>query len=101
MKPSTIATLDKLERVDRFSTVGVHGTEVAVVLSSWDQAIEHCSSVEWENLSIEAMNQYRMRVLERSKEVLLRDRLIIRAKGADRGISRPTIGLYRLSDKMY
>jgi hypothetical protein len=68
MKPSTIATLEKLERVDWFSKVGVPDTEVAVVLSSWDQAIEHCSSVEWENLSIEAMNQYRMRVLERSKD---------------------------------
>jgi len=60
--------LDQLERADWFSKVGVQDAATAVVLSSWDEALEHCGSVEWENLCLEACNQYRQRLLERSKE---------------------------------
>jgi hypothetical protein len=38
------------------------------VLSSWDDAIRHCSSLEWENLCLEAVNQYRERLFERARE---------------------------------
>lgn len=66
MHPRTIATLSQLERAKWFSAVGVHDTEAAEVLSSWQEAIEHCSSADWENLNLEAANQYRERILERS-----------------------------------
>jgi hypothetical protein len=69
MHPRTAATLNKLQRAKWFANVGVQDTDVAIVLSSWDQAMEHCSSIEWENLRLEAFNQYRMRLLERSKEL--------------------------------
>jgi hypothetical protein len=34
----------------------------------WGQAIEHCSSIEWENLCLEAANQFRERLVERSMD---------------------------------
>jgi hypothetical protein len=68
MHPRTTATHEELEKADWFACVGVKDTETAMVLSSWREAIEHCSSIEWENLCLEAANQYRERVLERSKE---------------------------------
>jgi hypothetical protein len=66
MHPRTIATLTKLEQAPWFACVGVRDTAAAIVLSSWQEAIEHCSSVEWENLCLEAVNQFRERLLERS-----------------------------------
>lgn len=68
MHPRTAATLDQLERVDWFTCVGVNDTATAVVLSSWQDAIEHCASTEWENLCLEAANQYCERLVERSRE---------------------------------
>ena len=68
MHPRTVATLDELEKATWFSQVGVKDTTVAIVLSSWQEAVEHCGSAEWENLCIEASNQYRERLVERSKE---------------------------------
>ncbi|MBS0261988.1 MAG: hypothetical protein JSS02_08520 [Planctomycetes bacterium] len=70
MKPQTLATIEQLEKVEWFTKVGVKDAQKAIVLSSWDEAIEHCSSIEWENLCLEACNQYRERLLERSKERL-------------------------------
>jgi len=58
MHPRTVATLDQLEKANWFASVGVKDTTAAIVLSSWQEAIEHCSSVEWENLCLEAVNQY-------------------------------------------
>jgi hypothetical protein len=68
MNPRTTATLENLERADWFAFVGVKDTTACNVLVSWQEAIELCSSVEWENLCLEAANQYRERVLERSNE---------------------------------
>ena len=68
MHPRTIATLDDLEKAAWFSCVGRNDTTAAIVLSSWAEAIEHCSSIEWENLCLEAANQYCERLVERSKE---------------------------------
>ena len=69
MHPRTTATLEKLEKADWFAHVGEKDTtDSIIVLSSWQEAIQHCSSVEWENLLLEADNQYRERLLERSKE---------------------------------
>lgn len=68
MHPRTIATLEKLEKADWFVRVGVKDAATAVVLSSWQDAIAHCSSAEWENLGLEAANQYRARLLERAKD---------------------------------
>jgi hypothetical protein len=59
MTPETKATLRQLEDADWFSLVGQHdaNTNVAIVLSSWDEAIEHCSSMEWENLELQIVNR--------------------------------------------
>ncbi len=68
MHPRTAATLEHLERADWFAAVGVRDTSAAVVLSSWVDAVESCGSLEWENLLLEASNQYHERLAERSKE---------------------------------
>lgn len=67
MHPRTVATLDELEKAHWFSAVGLDDTSAAIVLSSWDEAVQHCSSIEWENLTLEAANQLHLRILERSK----------------------------------
>lgn len=68
MKPQTLAAVQQLENVEWFAKVGVKDAQKAIVLSSWEEAIEHCSSMEWENLCLEAQNQYCERLCERSKE---------------------------------
>ena len=68
MRLTTKATLATLIQAQWFDTVGVHDTDSAIVLSSWGEAIESCSSPEWEDLCLEAANQYRERLLERSLE---------------------------------
>lgn len=68
MHPRTVATLEALDKAVWFSRVGVKDTELAIVLSSWEEAIKHCSSIEWENLGLEAINQYRERLVVISKE---------------------------------
>lgn len=70
MQPKTLATLQQLEISAWFSTVGLVDTQAASVLSNWNEAVDHCSSVEWENLCLEAVNQYRARIAERAPERL-------------------------------
>jgi hypothetical protein len=72
MHPRTVATLEQLEKANWFANVGTYaGVEDRskfILLSSWKEAIEHCGSVEWENLCLEAVNQYCERLVEQSKE---------------------------------
>jgi hypothetical protein len=64
MNSRTAATLEELEKAIWFSRVGVRDTTEAIVLSSWAEAMEHCGSLAWENLCLEAVNQYRLRLQE-------------------------------------
>jgi hypothetical protein len=83
MHARTVATLAQLDKANWFVSVGVKDTDAAIVLSSWREAIEHCSSLEWENLCLEAANQYRERLLERSKNRFKKWNKIVEAiKGA-------------------
>jgi hypothetical protein len=68
MHARTDATLERLDKANWFSCVGVKDTEAAIVLSSWQEATESCASLEWQNLCIEASNQYCERLVERSIE---------------------------------
>jgi hypothetical protein len=68
MQPKTVATMDRLEDAAWFSRVGVHDSDVPLVLSSWQEAVEHCSSAAWKDLCLEAANQYSERLFERSPE---------------------------------
>lgn len=65
LNPRTLATLDRLHDLEWFRNVGLADTDAAVVLTSWDEAVTSCSSAEWEDLCMEAANQYRERLLER------------------------------------
>lgn len=68
MNPRTRATLEDLGGADWFNRVGVIDTDTAIVLSSWYEAVESCSSPEWEDLCFEALNQLRERLAERSMQ---------------------------------
>lgn len=72
MKPCSLATLEKLETANWFSQVGdmtgIKYPEKIVMLTSWKEAIESCGSIEWEDLCLEAREQYRARLLERNKD---------------------------------
>ena len=74
MHARTAATLETLETAEWFANVGTYvdleQKSKFIVLSSWKEAIEHCGSIEWENLCLEAANQYRLRLSERSMERL-------------------------------
>ena len=66
MHPRTQVTLDELGQVEWFRNVGVQDTSAVEILSSWYAAIESCSSTDWENVCLEASNQYCERLVERS-----------------------------------
>jgi hypothetical protein len=66
----TFETLAELRDVEWFSHVGVHDTDAADVLSSWQEAVESSESLEWENLCLEAVNQYHARIREQYPEQL-------------------------------
>ena len=70
MRKQTIATLKQLEELRWFSAVGVIDSQAVITVSNWDEAITHCSSVDWENLCLEAVNQYRARIAEKDPERL-------------------------------
>jgi hypothetical protein len=68
MKGDTLVTLQELERADWFRAVGQKDTKAAIVLDSWSKAIASCSSRKWEDLLLEAANQYSEKIFQRSKE---------------------------------
>jgi hypothetical protein len=68
MHDRTKATLDQLGQAEWFRAVGQQDTDAARVLTSWEEAVQSCASLAWENLLLEALNQYRERLLSRSKE---------------------------------
>src|ERR1700752_3699285 len=68
MKSVTTNTLEKLEKIEWFGSVGVHDVQTPNILSSWTEAIDSCSSMEWQDLLIEAANEYRKQILKVSKE---------------------------------
>jgi hypothetical protein len=72
MHPRTKATIEQLKQAQWFRCVGVRDTDAAEVLSSWYEAVESCSSPEWEDLCMEAANQYRARLAERSPKLFRR-----------------------------
>ena len=72
MHTRTIEALEELEAAPWFARVGIHDTKVAIILQSWEEAVAHCESPEWEGLCLEAANRHRERIAERSKERFLR-----------------------------
>jgi hypothetical protein len=68
MQQGTLKLLDEFQKAPWFSRVGVTDTLDALVLLSWNQAINHCDSIEWENLELDMANEYRRHLAKRSKE---------------------------------
>ncbi|MEW6344132.1 MAG: hypothetical protein AB1704_26035 [Pseudomonadota bacterium] len=61
---ATNATFDELAGAEWFSAVGNSATDKVLRVHSWAEAIEQVSSLDWENLRLEAANQLRSRILE-------------------------------------
>lgn len=70
MKSLTFSTLDQIDKVEWFTSVGIVDSQVVSVVSSWEEAVKNSASVEWENLCLEAVSQYRSRISERAPERL-------------------------------
>jgi hypothetical protein len=70
MKPQTIATLKQLEASIWFLNVGKLDSKSVSFVSNWGMAIQSCCSPDWENLCLDAVNQYCARVEERAPERL-------------------------------
>jgi hypothetical protein len=66
MRPETIATYEQLSAVEWFRNVGRYTRVNAICVGSWEDAILSCTSLAWQNLILEAANQYRERLIERS-----------------------------------
>lgn len=57
MRARTIATIEQLSKSVWFSRVGIHDApHTAQFVSSWQTAIESCSTLDWENYQLEAAN---------------------------------------------
>lgn len=65
MHARTIERLEQLEKASWFSRVGVNEGPEAAAVGSWPEAIEQCTSYKWEDLQLEALNQYRVYIAER------------------------------------
>src|SRR5437870_7990214 len=70
MHSRTIATLIQLDTTSALSPYTTLFRSRVTVVKSWPEAIEQCSSFEWEDLRLEALNQYRECIAERSMERL-------------------------------
>ena len=70
MHSRTTAALRELEKVSWFLRVGINDGSSVITLSCWPEAIEQCSSFEWEDLRLEAANQYRECIARHSRERL-------------------------------
>lgn len=64
----TVATLRELQAVEWFSRCGLHDVQSAIILNSWKEAIEHCSTVEWENACLEMANKLSRAVMKVSPD---------------------------------
>lgn len=65
---TTVEMLNRLEKAAWFARIGIKEGPSAAVVMSWPEAIEYCSSPEWEDLQLEASNQFCEHLAERSRE---------------------------------
>jgi hypothetical protein len=70
MHSRTIATLDRLEKASWFSRVGVNEGSCTAVVATWPEAMDRYDSSAWDDLQLEALNQYRECIARRSRERL-------------------------------
>jgi hypothetical protein len=68
MHDQTREAFERLDGVEWFRAVGQRDTDATIVLTSWIEAIASCASGDWENLCLEAANQYTEKLASRSKE---------------------------------
>ena len=64
MKPQTKELLEKLKNTEFFKAVGQTLPEIlqstVIKVSSWKKALKYCSSIEWDNYTLEQTNNLTM-----------------------------------------
>lgn len=60
--------LEKLAIADWFAEVGKQNVENAIVISSWREAIEKCTSHWWKEFTLEAQNQISIFLVNNNRE---------------------------------
>jgi hypothetical protein len=72
MHERTKLTLEQLENAEWFAKVGKpyqsEEPKKLLFIKTWEEAIQWCSSQYWDDLILEAQNQYREKLFERSIE---------------------------------
>jgi hypothetical protein len=68
--PRTVAALEELEKASWFSRVGIDEGFGTAVVATWPEAMDCCDSSAWDDLQLEALNQYRVCIARRSRERL-------------------------------
>src|SRR6476646_4663872 len=64
----TRAALKRLEQAEWFRAVGRNDVEEAILVSSWEEAVTRCADLAWENVRLDAANDLRVQILQRSKD---------------------------------
>jgi len=90
---STNATFDELAWAEWFSAVGTSATAKVLRVRNWPEAIEQASSLDWENLQVEAANGLRSRILDVAPERFKQWNTIVRRiKSVSEPLVREKIG---------
>ncbi len=70
MHPRTVEILNRLEGTSWFSRVGLKENSGVAMVESWPQGVEYCTDPEWGDVRMEALNQFRELIADRSMERL-------------------------------
>jgi len=65
MNPKTLASFDQLREADWFSNLGQPREGAFTIVTTWEAALQHCGSDQWQDLILEAANRYREAVFKR------------------------------------
>jgi hypothetical protein len=67
MNEKTLSALSVFEKADWFACVGAKDTDTAQFLSSWQEAMTYCESVDGRNFGVRAVNQFEGRLLTNNR----------------------------------
>jgi len=101
MQSRTATLLQRMERVDWFSCVGLLDASGPLVLTSWVEAIEHCCSTEWKGILFEANNQYCERLFSRSKDRFNQwNDVVVEMKEVTRPLVKKKVGVLGIKNSL-
>ncbi len=78
MNANTLNLLQQFRDLEWFTSVGLKDLRDVVFISSWQDALKNCETLEWENTAIEAANQLSGQIVSVSMERFRLWNLIVR-----------------------